>query len=101
MKELDHPLPGQVWLVAYDIADPKRLGKVAKTCLDYGVRLQNSLFECNVSSEAFRELWERLEAIIDPEQDVLMACPICRACLRRRTVAGRAPLRPPLEGFLF
>ncbi|MFT9057624.1 MAG: CRISPR-associated endonuclease Cas2, partial [Ethanoligenens sp.] len=38
-------------LITYDVntetsAAKKRLRKVAKTCVDYGQRVQNSVFEC-------------------------------------------------------
>ncbi|NLE55479.1 MAG: CRISPR-associated endonuclease Cas2, partial [Lentisphaerae bacterium] len=40
-------------LVSYDVstidaAGRKRLRHVAKTCLNFGIRVQNSVFECNV-----------------------------------------------------
>lgn len=92
----------QIRLVAYDIADSKRLRRVAGICLDYGIRVQKSLFECHLSEEVFHEFWNRLETAIDPEQDSLSAYPVCRACLRRRTAAGRAPPIPfSDEGFVF
>ena len=42
-------------LVSYDVstvnlAGRRRLRRVAKKCLDYGIRVQNSVFECNVDA---------------------------------------------------
>ncbi len=63
-------------LITYDVntetSDGKRrLRKVAKQCLNYGQRVQNSVFECLVDPVQFLELRKRLESIIDPEKDSL------------------------------
>ena len=60
-------------LVAYDIANPKRLAKVAKTCEDYGMRVQYSVFECHLEPAEFEELWLILLDLIDEEEDRLVA----------------------------
>jgi len=49
----------------------KRLRKVAKKCEEYGVRVQNSVFECVVDSAQLRQLELSLESIIDPSVDSL------------------------------
>lgn len=63
-------------LVTYDVqthtdSGKKRLRKVAKKCEEYGVRVQNSVFECVVDSTQLRQLEIALERIIDPEVDSL------------------------------
>ena len=59
-------------LIAYDITCPKRLYRIARTCEDYGVRIQKSLFECWLDEERFGELWTRLGAQIEPATDRLV-----------------------------
>lgn len=49
----------------------KRLRLIAKTCLDYGSRVQNSVFECEVDPAQFTMLKTRLRDIYDPEEDSL------------------------------
>ncbi|MEY8462056.1 CRISPR-associated endonuclease Cas2 [Streptococcus merionis] len=61
-------------LVAYDVntesaAGRKRLRHVAKLCVDYGQRVQNSVFECSVTPAEFVEIKDRLSKIIDMESD--------------------------------
>lgn len=63
-------------LVTYDVntqtaEGKKRLRTVAKICVDYGQRVQNSVFECLVDPVEFARLRDRLEAEIDPTQDSL------------------------------
>ena len=61
-------------LITYDVSTASiggatRLRKVAKVCLNYGQRVQNSVFECNVDPGQFSVLRHKLEEIIDSEID--------------------------------
>lgn len=63
-------------LVSYDVttitpAGRKRLRKTAKACEDYGIRVQNSVFECNVDPARWEVLKTRLMGIVSKEQDSL------------------------------
>ncbi|RME37289.1 MAG: CRISPR-associated endonuclease Cas2 [Deltaproteobacteria bacterium] len=63
-------------LVTYDVdtttlAGQKRLRKVAKTCENYGQRVQNSVFECLIDNAQVRVLKSLLLDIINPEKDSL------------------------------
>lgn len=52
-----------------DINGAKRLRKVAKECLNYGQRVQASVFECYLDAAQLRTLQARLRSIIDFEKD--------------------------------
>jgi CRISPR-associated protein Cas2 len=63
-------------LITYDVntetsAGKKRLRKVAKQCVNYGRRVQNSVFECELDYALSKEVKHILENIIDPEKDSL------------------------------
>lgn len=63
-------------LITYDVstvnsAGQRRLRQVAKTCLSYGQRVQNSVFECIVDSTQFAALKLKLMDIMDEETDSL------------------------------
>ena len=63
-------------LITYDVCivsegGQKRLRNIAKTCLDYGVRVQNSVFECEIDPAHFVTLKSKLMEIFNPEQDSL------------------------------
>lgn len=63
-------------LITYDVstvtpAGRRRLRQAAKTCLDYGQRVQNSVFECLVDPSQLVTVRERLLQIIDLETDSL------------------------------
>lgn len=67
-------------IVAYDIAEPRRLMKVARVMKDYGMRVQKSIFEVEVSEARFREMKRRAEGIIHPLQDGVKYFPLCDRC---------------------
>lgn len=63
-------------LITYDVsvissAGRKRLRHIAKICLDYGVRVQNSVFECEVAPDQWVRLKSELLSIYNPEEDSL------------------------------
>lgn len=63
-------------LITYDVSTisadgRRRLNRVSKKCLDYGQRVQNSVFECVLDSTQFKQLKYQLEKIIDKESDSL------------------------------
>lgn len=63
-------------LVTYDVntqdaAGRKRLRTIAKECVNYGQRVQNSVFECNLDAAQCRQLEHKLVKIMDPKRDSL------------------------------
>lgn len=63
-------------LITYDVSTENkegksRLRKVAKKCVNYGQRVQNSVFECFVNPSQYLKLKNDLLNLIDPEQDSL------------------------------
>lgn len=89
-------------LVSYDVSTvdkegQARLRRVAKACLDYGQRVQNSVFECNVDPAQWVTLRERLLRIFDPEQDSLRFY-FLGSNWRRRVEHHGAKKVPDLEG---
>lgn len=63
-------------LITYDVntetaAGKNRLRKVAKQCMNYGQRVQNSVFECNMDAAKCRQVKAILEDLIDKSKDSL------------------------------
>ena len=63
-------------LVTYDVSTQDavgraRLRKVAKECVNYGQRVQNSVFECVVDASQMLMLKDKLCSLIDEESDSL------------------------------
>jgi CRISPR-associated protein Cas2 len=63
-------------LITYDVSTSdesgkRRLRKVAKQCVNYGRRVQNSVFECEMDAAKCREVKALLVDLIDKEKDSL------------------------------
>lgn len=61
-------------LITYDVctqtnSGKKRLAKVAKICCNYGQRVQNSVFECDLDSSLYVVVKDKLLKIINFEED--------------------------------
>ena len=54
-----------------DAAGRKRLRKVARECVNYGQRVQNSVFECDSDAATFEKVKNKLVNLIDPKVDSL------------------------------
>lgn len=55
----------------HDASGRKRIQHIAKECLNWGCRVQESVYECEVNAKELRDMTERLENIMDAESDHL------------------------------
>ena len=63
-------------LITYDVntedaAGRKRLRQIAKQCVNYGQRVQNSVFECVLDAAQCKQLQHKLRGIMDEKKDSL------------------------------
>ena len=63
-------------LIAYDVntedaSGRRRLRQIAKQCVNYGQRVQNSVFECMLDAAQCRALQATLCSLMDPKKDSL------------------------------
>lgn len=79
-----------LYLVCYDIADDRRLRKVAQTMLAYGNRVQKSVFECELNVKQHREMLDKVMDIMEMGSDSVRTYPLCAACRQRRSAHGIA-----------
>jgi CRISPR-associated protein Cas2 len=64
------------YLISYDVntedsAGRSRLRKASKACVNFGQRVQYSVFECKLNETEMEELRQRLLKIIDRDKDSL------------------------------
>ena len=78
-------------LVAYDIADPRRLQRVAHALEAVGDRVQKSVFECGLTPDGLIALRERLRTLIDPQEDHILLQPLCPRCRHTLVWQGKPP----------
>jgi CRISPR-associated protein Cas2 len=86
-------------LVAYDIADPRRLARVAKAIKDYGVRVQKSIFELSIDEKIFRDMKDRIEKLMDLDEDGVKYFPLCEKCAGTLEIIGQGEFVDPDEEF--
>lgn len=63
-------------LITYDVntesmSGKKRLRQVAKICVNYGQRVQNSVFECVMDAAKLSQVRNTLLKVINPKEDSL------------------------------
>ena len=92
-------------LVTYDVNTEtaqgrKRLRHVAKLCVDYGQRVQNSVFECSVTPAEFVEIKAQLLSIIDTESDSIRFYLLGKNWQNRLETIGRNTSYDPDIGVL-
>lgn len=87
-------------IVAYDIADPRRLNRVARVMKDYGRRVQKSIFEVEASEVAFAEMRRRAERVMDLEEDGVKFFPLCERCADTLVSIGVAVFSPDERAYL-
>jgi CRISPR-associated protein Cas2 len=80
-------------IVSYDIANPKRLRKVATICEDHGDRKQFSVFLCRLSATDMVRLRSRLYDVVNLQEDQVLFIPLCPRCAAGIEALGR-PTEP-------
>ena len=78
-----------LYIVCYDIADERRRMRVAETLLDFGRRLEESVFAVNLDEELTMRMKARLQREIEETVPVFPLCGACGACAGKMEVMGR------------
>lgn len=92
-------------LITYDVSvtsagGRRRLRTISKICLDYGVRVQNSVFECEVDPAQFTMLKNELLEAYDSEEDSLRFYSLGKRGRQRVEHYGANPTNDPLRDAL-
>lgn len=87
-------------IVAYDIADPKRLNRIARIMKDYGRRVQKSIFEADIDERTFAEMRRRVEFTMVKVDDGVKYFPLCDRCADTLVELGVCDVVPADEDYL-
>lgn len=79
----------ELWVIAYDTPSHRRRRKYAQLLEGYGVRVQWSVFECELRPEQRLRLQRRLERLIDAQEDSVRFWPILQRGSRQIQHLGR------------
>ena len=76
------------YVICYDLTDDRRRQRLANTLLDYGERVQESVFVAHLDDELHRRMLERIERLIDEAVDRVHVFTLCGACEGKTRVLG-------------
>ena len=76
------------YLVTYDVAKDRKRKKMSDFLLEYGVRVQYSVFECDLTEKDVKAIMEKAEELIDLATDSLLMYPLCKNCVGKRIRIG-------------
>jgi CRISPR-associated protein Cas2 len=92
-----HEQQTTLYIVAYDIPNDRRRGKIHKILCGYGAWTQFSLFECYLTPKQHLLLRERVDRVIEPAEDSVRFYALCGTCRKTvETVGGKRPEEPIL-----
>ena len=80
------------YLICYDIPDDNRRSRLAGLLLDFGKRVQRSVFYAHLDAQLSKRLCERLNQTIDESEDSLLIIPLCAACAEKTILIGKGEI---------
>ena len=88
------------YLVSYDIPDDRRRVRLAKALLDFGRRVQYSVFECLLDRDLLVQMTDRIEGIIDEVDDSVRIYGLCAGCEKMIRVMGTGEVSKDEEVYI-
>lgn len=90
----------QLWLVCYDIADPKQRRQAHDLLKNYGERVQWSVFECYLDERALQLLRAELVALLEGLEGSVRWYPLCAWCCHEIQWQGNGTITDEPEFYL-
>ena len=69
------------YLICYDIVDNRRRSKLAKFLLDYGRRVQYSIFECDLTKKVLDAVLKGIVEYVSDDEDSVRVYRLCAECV--------------------
>lgn len=80
-----------VYLICYDIVNDRRRTKVAQLLCGYGLRVQKSVFECDLEERQLAWLEQALLKQVNLAEDQIRVYPLSKPCRQKVKVLGLQP----------
>ncbi|KAF0139488.1 MAG: CRISPR-associated Cas2 family protein [Stygiobacter sp.] len=87
-----------IYVITYDIDDDKQRYKISKLLEEYGVRVQESVFECNLNTQLYDKLLNKLVAYANDGVNIRIY-PVCKECFLKAVGMGNLKYLPGLKGY--
>jgi CRISPR-associated protein Cas2 len=78
------------FVICYDIADDRRRERAATALLDFGPRIQESVFLATLDEALLERMTERLGKIVDEVEDKVHIFAMCSECVGKVRRMGKA-----------
>ena len=75
-------------VVSYDVKDNKRRNKLSALLKNYGVRVQYSVFECELDQNQLVRMSVAAKKLLNIEEDSLLIYTLCGRCSTKRAAIG-------------
>jgi len=75
-------------IISYDVVSDKRRTKVLKLLKGYGVRVQYSVFECNLTTQQLAQVGQELRSLVDLQTDSVRCYLLDTAAVQRIQIIG-------------
>jgi CRISPR-associated protein Cas2 len=87
-----------IHIITYDIEDDKVRNQISKILESYGIRVQESVFECNLSPKLYNELLTQLRQFNKGNISIRIY-PVCKDCYSKAMGIGEIKEYPGLKGY--
>ena len=78
-----------MYIISYDITSNKLRRKIAKELENFGIRVQYSVFECNIDKPRFKEVYAKLIHLMEGVEEGSVRCyELCQNCEGKVHVIG-------------
>jgi CRISPR-associated protein Cas2 len=80
------------YIICYDLTDDRRRDRLANALLDYGQRIQESVFLAHLDEELYARMLDRVARLIDEVEDCVHVFTLCGNCEGKTRVFGRGEM---------
>lgn len=88
------------YIICYDIADDGRRSRVASCLLDFGTRIQESVFVANLDDDLAGRMRGRLARLVSEAEDRVHVFRLCSACEPKTWTLGQGQLVEDREFYI-
>ena len=88
------------YVICYDLTDDRRRDRLAKTLLDYGKRIQHSVFVAHLDDELLERMMARVRGVIEDREDRVHVFAMCGTCEGKVIALGTAEVPKDAEFYI-
>jgi CRISPR-associated protein Cas2 len=76
------------YIVCYDLSDDRRRQRLVDVLLDYGKRVEESVFECTLEAPLAARMIDAIHKVVDTGEDKVLVYRLCENCAEKALVIG-------------